>query len=78
MGLCLTRAIRRVEGVSWKDNLPPVRGRLMRDTALAPFTWFRVGGPCDLVFIPEDEDDLAQFLKALDSNVSVMAIGVGI
>jgi len=63
--------------VSWRDQLPAVRGRLLRDEPLAPFTWFRVGGPADLVFIPEDEDDLAAFLKGLDSNVPVTPLGVG-
>ena len=33
--------------MSWKDQLPEVRGKLMRDEPLAPFTWFRVGGPAD-------------------------------
>jgi UDP-N-acetylmuramate dehydrogenase len=50
---------------------------LERDAALAPFTWFRVGGPADLLFIPEDEDDLSAFLKALDPAVPVLPIGVG-
>ena len=63
--------------MSWRDRLPAVRGKLLRDEVLAPFTWFRVGGPADLVFIPEDEDDLAAFLKGLDSNVPVTPLGVG-
>jgi UDP-N-acetylmuramate dehydrogenase len=63
--------------VSWKDNLPPVRGKLLPDEPLAPFTWFRVGGPADLLFLPEDEDDLAQFLKGLDPAVPVTPLGVG-
>ena len=62
---------------AWKDKLPPVRGRIMKDAALAPFTWFRVGGPADVVFLPEDAADLCEFLKALDPGVPVMAIGVG-
>jgi UDP-N-acetylmuramate dehydrogenase len=62
---------------NWRDRLPAVRGRLERDAPLAPFTWFRVGGPADLLFIPEDEDDLAGFLKALDPAVPVLPIGVG-
>ncbi|MBW8882085.1 MAG: UDP-N-acetylmuramate dehydrogenase [Asticcacaulis sp.] len=62
---------------AWKDALPPVRGRIMKDAALAPFTWFRVGGPADVVFLPEDVADLCQFLKALDPGIPVMAIGVG-
>jgi len=61
----------------WRDHLPPVRGRLERDAPLAPYTWFRVGGPADLLFLPEDEDDLAQFLEALDPAIPVLAIGVG-
>ncbi len=63
--------------MSWLDNLPPVRGKLMVGEALAPFTWLRVGGPADVLFLPEDEADLAGFLAALDPAVPVTAIGVG-
>jgi UDP-N-acetylmuramate dehydrogenase len=63
--------------VSWRDSLPAVRGKLLRDEPLAPFTWFRVGGPADMLFLPEDEDDLAQFLKGLDPAVAVTPLGVG-
>lgn len=59
------------------DRLPAVRGKLLRDEALAPFTWFRVGGPADVIFLPEDEDDLADFLKGLDPAVAVTPLGVG-
>lgn len=58
-------------------ELPPVRGKLLRDEALAPYTWFRVGGPADALFIPADHDDLAQFLRALPDSVPVYPIGVG-
>ncbi len=61
----------------WRDRLPPVRGRIERDAPLAPYTWFRVGGPADLLFLPEDEDDLAAFLEALDPAIPVLPIGVG-
>jgi UDP-N-acetylmuramate dehydrogenase len=63
--------------VSWQEALPPVRGKLERDAVLAPYTWFRVGGPADVLFIPEDEDDLAAFLARLDRAVPVTPIGVG-
>jgi UDP-N-acetylmuramate dehydrogenase len=63
--------------VSWKDNLPPVRGKLLFDEPLAPFTWLRVGGPAEVLFLPEDVDDLAGFLKALPADVPVYPIGVG-
>ena len=63
--------------MSWTDNLPPVLGKLLRNEPLAPFTWLRVGGPADVIFLPEDEDDLAGFLAALDPSVPVTAVGVG-
>jgi UDP-N-acetylmuramate dehydrogenase len=49
----------------------------MRDQPLAPYTWLRVGGPADVMFLPEDVADLAEFLAALDPVVPVTAIGVG-
>ena len=63
--------------MSWKETLPAVRGKLLFDEPLAPFTWFRVGGPADVIFLPEDEDDLAAFLRGLDAAVPVTPIGVG-
>jgi UDP-N-acetylmuramate dehydrogenase len=63
--------------MSWREDLPNVRGKLLRDAVLAPFTWLRVGGPADLLFLPEDEADLAAFLKGLDPCVPVTTLGVG-
>ena len=63
--------------MSWKDRLPAVRGRVLRDEPLGPFTWFRVGGPAEVLFLPEDEADLARFLEGLDPEVPVTVLGVG-
>ncbi|HEX3699263.1 MAG TPA: UDP-N-acetylmuramate dehydrogenase [Phenylobacterium sp.] len=63
--------------MTWKDSLPAVRGKLLRDEPLGPFTWFRVGGPAEILFVPEDEDDLAGFLAVLDRAVPVTPLGVG-
>jgi UDP-N-acetylmuramate dehydrogenase len=63
--------------MSWRDRLPPARGKLMLDAPLAPFTWLRVGGPADVLFLPEDEADLAGFLAGLDEAAPVTVIGVG-
>jgi len=63
--------------VSWRDHLPPVRGKLLFDEPLAPFTWFRVGGPADLLFLPADAADLTAFLLALPDEVPRLALGVG-
>lgn len=59
------------------SRLPPVRGKLIPAQPLAPLTWFRVGGPADVLFQPADEADLAAFLAALPDDVPVTAIGVG-
>ncbi|MGB0902793.1 UDP-N-acetylmuramate dehydrogenase [Halocynthiibacter sp.] len=58
-------------------ELPPVRGTLTENRDLASLTWMRVGGPADVLFQPADQDDLAQFLKALPVDVPVFPMGVG-
>lgn len=63
--------------MSWADALPAVRGKLLRDEPLGPFTWFRVGGPAEVIFLPEDEEDLAAFLKGLPPQVPLTVLGVG-
>jgi UDP-N-acetylmuramate dehydrogenase len=60
-----------------KAAMPDLRGRLLANESLAPFTWFRVGGPAQVLFTPADEDDLAYFLKALPAGLPVYPIGVG-
>ncbi|MBV8925611.1 MAG: UDP-N-acetylenolpyruvoylglucosamine reductase, partial [Bradyrhizobium sp.] len=48
-----------------KAAMPELRGRLLANQSLAELTWFRVGGPAQALFLPEDTDDLAYFLKRL-------------
>ena len=57
-------------------RLPPVRGRLSENAPLAQVTWFRVGGPAEILFRPADLDDLARFLAAKPRDVPVTVIGV--
>src|SRR5690348_1220740 len=59
------------------DRLPPVRGRLTPNAPIGPLTWFRVGGPAEVLFRPADAEDLAGFLAALPREVLVTTIGVG-
>lgn len=58
-------------------RLPKVRGRYRENADLARITWFRVGGPAEIMFRPEDADDLAAFLRARPTDVPVTVIGVG-
>ena len=60
-----------------KGKMPNLRGRLLANQPLAELTWFRVGGAAQLVFMPEDEDDLAYFLAHLPSEIPVTSIGLG-
>jgi UDP-N-acetylmuramate dehydrogenase len=57
--------------------MPQLRGRLCANEPLAPLTWFRVGGPAQLLFMPADEADLAYFLSRLPRNIPVTVIGLG-
>ncbi|MGE0723364.1 MAG: UDP-N-acetylmuramate dehydrogenase [Alphaproteobacteria bacterium] len=67
-------AARRLEGLA--ERLPPVRGRLTADAPLAQFTWFRVGGPAEVLFRPADRDDLLAFLAEKPADIPVTVIGV--
>jgi len=57
-------------------RLPAVRGKLSFDVPLAPYTWFRVGGRADALFMPADEADLAHFLSSLSTDIPVQVLGV--
>ena len=53
--------------------MPELRGRLLANQSLAELTWFRVGGPAQVLFTPADEDDLAYFLAHLPATFRSMS-----
>jgi len=59
------------------DRLPKPRGRLTADAPLGPQTWFRAGGPAEVLFRPADVEDLSSFLAALPADVPITVLGVG-
>jgi len=59
------------------DRLPAVRGRYTEAADLSRVTWFKVGGPAEVMFRPVDFDDLATFLSAKPADVPVTVLGVG-
>lgn len=61
----------------WSEGLPVPRGRMEANAPIARYTWFRTGGPAELLFEPADEEDLCAVLAALDESVPVTVIGVG-
>jgi len=60
-----------------KARMPELRGRLLANQPLGEFTWFRVGGAAQAFFMPQDENDLAYFLRNLPADIPVTAIGAG-
>lgn len=67
----------RSSPLSLINRLPAVRGDYHADAPLKDLTWFRVGGPADILFRPADADDLAAFLAGCPGDVPVTVIGVG-
>ena len=57
------------------DSLPRIAGRMQADAPLAAQTWFRVGGPAEVLVRPADMDDLTAFLRAMPLHVPVTVIG---
>jgi UDP-N-acetylmuramate dehydrogenase len=57
------------------DRLPSITGRIIADAPLAPFTWFRVGGPAEALVRPASASDLAKFLSLLPHGVPVTILG---
>ncbi len=62
---------------SFLEQMPHVKGRIIEDASLARLSWFRTGGPADILFEPADEEDLKIFLRRVPSKVPVTVIGVG-
>jgi UDP-N-acetylmuramate dehydrogenase len=60
-----------------KALMPELRGRLMANVTLSDLTWFRVGGPAQVMFSPTDENDLAYFLSHLPAEIPVTVVGLG-
>lgn len=68
-------ALRHTHGLI--ERLPMVRGRYTAGAPLSGVTWFRVGGPAEVLYRPADADDLAAFLAARPKDVPLTVLGVG-
>jgi UDP-N-acetylmuramate dehydrogenase len=60
-----------------RARMPELRGRLIANQPLAELTWFRVGGPAQVLFSPQDDADLGYFLARLPAEVPVTVVGLG-
>ncbi|KAB2699845.1 UDP-N-acetylmuramate dehydrogenase [Ochrobactrum sp. Kaboul] len=59
------------------SKLSGLRGRLTPDTGMDKITWFRAGGPAQVLFQPADEEDLSNFLKAVPEEIPILVVGIG-
>lgn len=59
------------------SRLDGLRGRVSPDMGMDKITWFRAGGPAQALFQPADEEDLAQFLRAVPEEIPLMVVGIG-
>lgn len=59
------------------DRLPAVRGELTENAPLSGITWFRTGGPAEILFRPADVEDIKSFSAALDADIDVTVLGLG-
>jgi UDP-N-acetylmuramate dehydrogenase len=66
-----------MDGEALIKTLPEVKGAYRPNYQLAKINWFNVGGPAEVLFRPEDAQDLAYFLKHKPADVPVTVIGVG-
>lgn len=57
--------------------LPKVKGKYLNNVNLSKHTWFGVGGPAEVMYIPSDENDLSCFLKNCPKNIPTFVIGGG-
>jgi UDP-N-acetylmuramate dehydrogenase len=57
--------------------LTGLRGRFTANAGMDKITWFRAGGPAEVLFQPADEDDLAAFMQAVPADIPVMVVGIG-
>ena len=57
--------------------MPGLRGALAGNAPIAHFSWFRTGGPAQVLFEPENESDLCYFLARLDPATPVLVLGAG-
>jgi UDP-N-acetylmuramate dehydrogenase len=69
--------MRKIDGEKLLGRLPKPRGRLEANFPLADLTWFRVGGPAEVLFSPADETDLADVIRQTPDDIPIHVIGVG-
>lgn len=61
----------------FQEVMPELKGRLKANSLMSEITWFRVGGPAQLLYTPADEADLSYFMKNKPVDLPITVIGLG-
>ena len=59
------------------DILPKVRGKYKTDEPMKKHTWFAVGGPAEIMYIPADKEDLSFFMATRSRTIPLCVVGGG-
>lgn len=59
------------------SSLPKVKGKYLQHVKLKQHTWFGVGGPAEVMFLPKDIADLSFFIRNCPHNIPIFVLGGG-
>ncbi|MBP5399102.1 MAG: UDP-N-acetylmuramate dehydrogenase [Alphaproteobacteria bacterium] len=58
-------------------RLPKVKGKYLHNIQLKQHTWFGVGGPAEIMYLPKDNADLSFFIRNCPHNIPLFVLGGG-
>ena len=56
-------------------KLPKVNGQYFYNFDISKISFMRVGGMCDVLYVPQDVNDLIHFIKSKDKDIPVTIVG---
>lgn len=61
----------------WCENLPKVKGSYLFNEKMDKYSWLNVGGNADVLYLPQDVEDLQNFLQNMPEDIPVTILGNG-
>jgi UDP-N-acetylmuramate dehydrogenase len=59
------------------DTLPKIKGKYRENANAGKMCWFKTDGIADILFIPQDIDDLKHFISNKPKDMSIYIMGAG-
>ncbi|MGR9013281.1 MAG: UDP-N-acetylmuramate dehydrogenase [Gammaproteobacteria bacterium] len=66
-----------IAGSQDNSTKPLPKGRVLKHEKLSKYTSWRIGGPADQLYIPQDRQDLIEFIRTLPESEPVFWMGLG-